>query len=32
MGSWWGVWGLDAYDWTPVIDIKPFFADLDSPA
>ena len=24
--------GLDAYDGTPVIDIKPFFADLDSPA
>lgn len=24
--------GLDAFDGTPVIDIKPFFADLDCPA
>jgi tRNA-Thr(GGU) m(6)t(6)A37 methyltransferase TsaA len=24
--------GLDAFDGTPVIDIKPYFADLDSPA
>ena len=24
--------GLDAFDGTPVIDIKPFFADLDIPA
>jgi tRNA-Thr(GGU) m(6)t(6)A37 methyltransferase TsaA len=23
--------GLDAFDGTPVIDIKPYFADLDSP-
>jgi len=24
--------GLDAFDGTPVIDIKPYFADLDCPA
>ena len=31
MGSW-RVRVLDAYDGMPVIDITPYFADLDSPA